>query len=462
MRRRSFVGKSIAGLGAMVLAPGMLSFELNDTKKKSFRIRDFKPGRFAAPVKCVTPDDGFYIHTFYDICPLSPSQQFLVATKLPYQGNAPKWGDEAEICVIDLLNETIESVYKTKAWSYQLGANVQWSNFSDEVLYSNDIIDGIPVCIRIDLSSKEVRSYAGSKYDIAPDESFIVSPNLLTMNIHQYGYAVPDRVSGAPGTFTREDLEEEGLWRTDLKTNERTLIARFADFIENVGGPPEDKSYYESSITYLFHSKVNSKSNRVMQVFRGLVDNEGRDASLFTLKSDGSDITQCLTREKWNQAARFGGKGNHPNWHPDGEHIIMNCIPRWLGLDNMHFCQFKYDGSDFKILSEHHLGSGHPSINSDGTFLISDTYPKQKWVASPEGELPIRLIDLTTDHEQKVCSIGTNVGNNWKPYKKGETGSHYKLDPHPAWSRDYKKIIFNGAPEGRRQIYIADLKNLVA
>ena len=35
-----------------------------------------------------------------------------------------------------------------------------------------------------------------------------------------------------------------------------------------------------------------------------------------------------------------------------------------------------------------------------------------------------------------------------------------RLDPHPAWSRDGLKSCFNGAPEGRRQVYIADLSPL--
>jgi hypothetical protein len=409
----------------------------------------------------VTPDDGFYIHTFYDVCPLSPSQQFLVVTKLPYQGQAPRWGDTAEVCVIDLENETIQTVYETKAWAFQLGAHVQWGEKSDRYLYANDIVDDTPVCVRIDLETGEARAYAGPKYDLSPDEDYVLSPDLMTMNIHQFGYAVPDSVHGHPNTFTRADFNKEGLWKTDLRTNKKELLVGFPRFLDKVEGPPEDREYYEKSILYLFHTKINRQNTRVMQVMRGLINNRGRDASLFTMKTDGSGLKQCLTRQKWNQKARFGGGGNHPNWHPDGEHIIMNCIPRWLGYEDMLFCQFKYDGSEFKILSEQHLGSGHPSVNADSSYLIADTYPKQGWIASPKGEIPIRLIDLKTDHEQMICSIATNVGNNWKAYKKGETGSHYKLDPHPVWSRDYRQVVFNGAPEGRRQVYIADLNSIL-
>ena len=33
------------------------------------------------PVYRVTPDDGYYLHTFYDVCPWSPSQRYLACTR---------------------------------------------------------------------------------------------------------------------------------------------------------------------------------------------------------------------------------------------------------------------------------------------------------------------------------------------------------------------------------------------
>jgi hypothetical protein len=36
-----------------------------------------------------------------------------------------------------------------------------------------------------------------------------------------------------------------------------------------------------------------------------------------------------------------------------------------------------------------------------------------------------------------------------------------KLDAHPVWSRDYKKVCFNGAPEGKRQVFIANLEGVI-
>lgn len=120
---------------------------------------------------------------------------------------------------------------------------------------------------------------------------------------------------------------------------------------------------------------------------------------------------------------------------------------------------FKYDGSDFKVLTDNHLGSGHPSVEPNTRYLVSDAYTKQNWVVK-NGEIPIRLIDLKHDREHTLCTVLNNVGNEGEMYSD-EGGSQFKLDPHPAWSRDYTKICFNGAPEGRRQVFIADIKSII-
>src|SRR5690606_3681012 len=178
-----------AGIPALMMAPGVWSLVPKKGIERSYPFRPYRPGRFLAPVTCVTPDDGFYIHTFYDVVPWSHDHKFLTVTKLPYQSKAPRWGDTAEVCVIDLENSTIRTIYRTKAWSFQLGANVQWGA-TNRYLYCNDIIENRPVCVRIDLETGMAKAFSGAKYDISPDEKSIISPDLLTMNVHQYGYAV--------------------------------------------------------------------------------------------------------------------------------------------------------------------------------------------------------------------------------------------------------------------------------
>ncbi len=462
MNRKEFLYRTTAGFTAFLVTPGIWACQVPKTDWKSFDFQTFRKGETAIPITQVTPDDGYYVHTFYDVCPWSPSGRYLVLSKLPYQRKKPVWGDIASVCVIDLERQAIRTVYQTKAWSFQVGTNVQWGHVTDRYLYTNDIIGGQPVCVRIDLESEATTAFSGPKYDIAPDDKSVVSPNLLNMNIHQYGYAVPDPPSGKPVPFQSADMSREGLWKTDLERNETMLLATIDQFFDAV--VESDRERYKGSIGYLFHSKFNKQNTRILQVFRAQVDGNGRNASLFTMDTEGNALTQCLSAEKWNQRARLGGSGNHPNWHPDGERVIMNCIPTWLGYEDMLFCSFDYNGDNFTVLSEKHLGSGHPIMHPGSRYLLADAYPKQMYVVPSSGEIPLRWIDLKYDTETVICTIPTDVGggsNQYLPEDRVIGGSHHKLDPHPAWNKDYTQICFNGAPEGRRQVFIADIHTLI-
>ena len=455
MNRRDFLHRTSAGLAATALAPGVWSCATAAPLKKSFDFTPYRSGQSSAQVTCVTPDDGYYLHTYYDVCPWSPTGRYLAVTRFPYQKRKPRWGDVAQVCVIDLVEHTLETLYATKAWSFQLGANVQWGFQHDRYLYTNDIIDGIPACVQIDLNGGPPRAYSGAKYDLAPNESFMVSPNLLTMNTHQYGYAVPDPPSNRPQQFTPDDMPREGLWKTDLATDETQLLVNFDQFAAAV----DDPEFYRGGLFYCSQSKVNPQSSRIMQVLRFQRDGKGRHNSLFAMDADGSNLVQCMSRRQWLQPDRNGRVGHHPNWHPDGQHIIMNCVPTQLGYRDTLFCAFKFDGSDFRVLSEKHLGTGHPSVDPNWRYLVTDAYVYEN-LGTDNGEIPIRLIDLKEDTERILCTIANDVGGGGRPYlpeDKKYGGSHHKLDPHPAWNRDYRQVCINGAPQGRRQVYVIDV-----
>jgi len=106
MRRRTFLRTS-AGLVAATVGSGVWAVAKPASSKRSFTVRPYRPGKTFGNVSCVTPGDGFYLHTFYDVCPFSPSQRYLAVTRFPFQNRQPNPGDTADICVIDLESHTI-------------------------------------------------------------------------------------------------------------------------------------------------------------------------------------------------------------------------------------------------------------------------------------------------------------------------------------------------------------------
>jgi hypothetical protein len=443
MKRRDFITKTSAGLLAVMTFPGCYSIRNEKNRSRSFKFRDYRKESSFGNVKIVTPEDGYYIHTFFDVCPFSPSQRYLAVTKFPYQYQDVEYGDIAEVCVIDLENESIRTVYSTKGWAFQLGANLNWGK-TDKHLYTNDIIGHEAVCVRIDLETMETTAFSGPMYHISPDETAVIGFPLDLINGYlggeatQMGYGVPKykeikEIEGAP--------DDEGLWQTCLNTNQKKLLLSLREAYVTTNDP-----FGQGGNHYFFHSKYNNNGKKIFQVFRCVFPGSRRyHPTLLTFDSDGTNIKKAITREQWSHG------GHHPNWHPDGERIVMNLTPVWLGDSEMRFCIFQYTGDDFKVLSKKFRGSGHPSVDSTTSYLISDFYVGE-YKKLGHTECPIRLIDLNTEEEVHICKVFTDLEIST---------STFRVDPHPVWSPDYRKVCFNGAPDGIRQVFIADLTDVV-
>jgi hypothetical protein len=412
-------------------------------KKRAVPFRPYRPGKTLAPITCVTPDDGFYIHTFFDVCPFSPSGRYLACLRLPFEDRLPDWKDTADVCVIDLKERTIETVYTTSAFGMQTGAQLQWGR-TDRFLYFNDKSEkagGHAVAVRLDWQPGKAQELAGPIYHLKPDESGLISFNLDLINHVQDGYGcvvAPQHRLKLPAGAARD----QGLWHTDLKTNRKKLLVSLEQIYEAL----PNKEIYKGLAFHLFHSKYNPQGTRIMQVVRARDPEspEGRykHGILTTFDADGSNIRVAMSPEFWKRG------GHHPNWHPDGERLLMNATPK----DTMRFCLFRYDGSEFSAVSERFRGSGHPAFEKTGRYIFTDAYPGEP-VALPNHEVPLRLIDTKSDQEKIVATVFTLGPKN---------PSVLRLDPHPAWSRDGKSACFNGAPEGHRQVFVVDLKGLLA
>ena len=120
----------------------------------------------------------------------------------------------------------------------------------------------------------------------------------------------------------------------------------------------------------------------------------------------------------------------------------------------MRFTQVNYDGTDMKMIVEEPIGSGHPSIHPNLRTLVTDTYVFEP-LAFGDGTTPIRMVDLETGEETTLCRMHTET-----PAQNGVNRA-LRLDPHPAWTKDFNYLVFNGFDGGTRKVYIADMREIV-
>ena len=399
--------------------------------EQEFKSRDYETSNKKWKVTIVTPSDGHYMTTFFDVPALSPSGRLLAVTKVPFINRIPIPGDSAEVCVIDLLKKKCKTVFITQGWGSQLGANVQWG-VDDNTIYCNVVHNGRATGVRVSVDSCRDIILDGPIYGLTPDRKYSYSGDLQHINGIIPGYGVPDPILGKR---RQTDLmsAHNGIWRTDLISAKSELFISIQDLVKNL----PDQESVRGGIYNIFNVKVSPDGSRLFAVVfsRKIPYRAGWAVQLVTLKADGTDIRLAMPDSRW----RVGG--HHPNWMPDSEHILMNL--RSPG-ERMAFVRFKFDGTDLQRIAPGHVGSGHPSVSPDGRVLLSDAYISEGFSDS-KGYVPIRAIDLTSNEESEICRVFT----------KRLEGPR-RVDPHPVWSKCGHKVVFNAVVNDCRQVMLAE------
>jgi len=384
----------------------------------------------ACAVVALTPPDEAHMHTYYDLSPWSPSQRYLVSLKLPYEDRHPAPGDAAAVCVINLAERTVREVYQTTGWGFQTGAHQQWGR-TDRFLYFNDMVDGRPVGVQLDLETGRTKILEGPIWQVSPDETYAISPCLVRANLTQPGYGVSVRPEHQIVNTVRA-AEDDGLYRVDLATGKQTLLVSLAQIWEHLA---DREDLDADAILYAFHAKFNPQGTRILLVVRARMADGKFRPSLVTFRPDGSDIRTVVTHHQWARGA------HHPMWYPDGQRILM-C--RVLDQRGFRFCLVDGLTGQAQALIDEPPGTGHPIVNRDETFLVTDATSEQ----AGRRRVAVRLVDLKHKTWQDICWVES-------PAATGEMAP-LRRDAHITWDRQGRRLLFLGAPQGRRQLFIAD------
>ncbi|MDF2646973.1 MAG: hypothetical protein K0Q73_2778, partial [Paenibacillus sp.] len=244
-----------------------------------------------------------------------------------------------------------------------------------------------------------------------------------------------------------------GLYMTDAVTGKRQLLVSIRDVFDRAL-PNIPRTCYEQGECYGFHCKFNSQGDRLlftMRWFQTDMDQpwnmlaNGLDYWVVTMRPDGSDIAVAVGPEQWRKG------GHHINWFPDGEKLSMNlCVD---GDNKLYLAQVNADGTDLHKIIDELPGSGHPTVHPDGIHILTDAYEGEE-VSFGDGTVPLRWINITEKTEKTIVRI--RVSNS-----ATAISSALRVDPHPAWDSEFKRIAFNGFVNGTRRVFVADLSSLI-
>jgi hypothetical protein len=377
------------------------------------------------------------IHRFFDTSPFSPSGRWLAVTRLPAEDRLPSPGEVAEVWLVDLETGTERCVAQTRGWDTQLGAQAQWGATDDD-LYFNDLSaeDWRPYGVRLNPRTGHRLRLGTPVYAVSPDGGQVVAPNLTNIGLTQAGYGVV--VPPAAVQRNRGAASDDGIWLSDTDGQPGRLITSIATLVEQVHGTELER--WADGDFYGFHVKWSPAGDRLMYVLRWLPRAAGQPArrEVITLDADGRNPRVALSAERW------AAGGHHPNWAPDGRSIIMNL--RLRADEPLRFVRFAAEGGAVETLAPERVGSGHPTLSADGTHLLTDAYPHEP-VAAGDGTVPIRWIELASGREEEWLRLWAN------PIFSGPK-RELRVDPHPAWSRDFRLVAVNAWDGATRRVLV--------
>lgn len=388
----------------------------SNTDKKNFKLRKVED----------TNHNVFF--GYYDVTPFSHSENFLLAIHAPIENKPPKPETEILVGYYDLYKENSPFIEtgKTTTWCWQQGCRLQWypEKSNQEVLY-NRLVEGQYGCVIQNIKTKKiVKTLKRAVYSASKDGKWGLSLNFSRLHRLRPGYGYvnfPDETKGqlAPG--------EEGIWLIDMKTGETRLlfsVAEIASFetLDSMNGAEH----------YFNHILFNPDGTRFMFFHVWLKDNK-RFTRLITCDINGNRKYALINE----------GYVSHYCWKSNDELLAYSTHAN----TGTNFHLYKDKSTDRKVIGKDVLDQdGHPSYSPDGSLLLTDTYH-----------------DKYREQHLLIYKLNTNeiysLGSFYSPFGfKGEV----RCDLHPRWSPSGRYISIDSASEGKRAVYLLDVKNILS
>lgn len=367
----------------------------------------------------VSPDDGDeYFYGYYDKSPWDASDRYMICVKVKqaYKSVAPK--EQGVVGVIDTQDENkFHKIGITHSWNVQQSCMAQWMgpDFKSRIIY-NDFRDGRYCSIIYNFESKmEEKVLPMAAYDVARDGSFILSLDFSRLHRMRPGYGY----SNLPDT-TKGELcpDKTCIWKVDVATGTVTELFKYTDFA--AFEPDESMVGAEHKVNHLM---ISPNCKRFMVLHRWF--QKGRKHTrLVTVNIDKTEMYN-LSDDVFV---------SHCYWKNDEE--ILSFLRKKETGD--HYYLMRDKTQEYKMYWPELRTDGHCSYSPDGKYIITDTYPNRKRMAS---------VYFCTEEDNR----SRRIARVFSPFRYD---NDCRCDLHPRWNRKGTKICIDSVHDGKRGLYV--------
>ena len=394
---------------------------------------------YHVPARFITHGPQKHWFGYYDKWQFDPSGRYVLGMETSFENRPPEPDDVIKIGVIDLENgDEWTELGESRAWGWQQGCMLQFIPGSDSKVIWNDREGDSFVSHIVDIHTKEKRTLPFPIYTLSPDGKTAMSLDFDRVNNLRRGYgyagiADPNEDDIAP--------DDAGIYNCNLETGEKKLIISLADMMDMPLPESDDPAFTEDyfDLPHWFnHLLFNTDGTRFIFLHRwkssGKGDVGGFGTLMYTATADGEDL----------RLVDPSGYTSHFIWR-DPSHIMAWSHHKSHGHAFYLFEDQPYDepeGVGIGVMTR----NGHNTYLPGNEYILNDTYPDKE-----NRQQHVYLYHMASG---KRIPLGDFYLD---PKYKGE----WRVDTHPRFSPDGKKVVIDCPNEDGRQMLLLDISGVL-